>query len=547
MADTLDPAKPSADYEAMCHKWDMVAAILDGAEAMRAAGHNSSIPGPAVPVANLAQLPNNRHANEAPYLPRFPNETAVDYELRRRFAPFYNVYSDISSSLTSKPFSKPVELAEGTAKELEEISDNIDGQGNNQHVVASAVFKSGVDFGVHYILVEYPNVGAGKTLADERQIGARPYWCSIPAKRVPVLRRYFLNGKSIIHHARIYEPAIKPDGFDEIAVERVRVLNREPVYNELNLIVGFGPATWQLWELVEKDAAGKTEKNWIVIDQGVYSIGEIPLVVFQPDEQGQNVGRPKMPLLHIAHDQVELFQQDSNLKCASEMASGPMIAILGVPPNADGSTTTVPVGPKTAFVLGFGNGGEVPDVKYVEPAATSLTFLQNRYESHVKRMKDAGLMPLSDANLTVVTSANLMMRANSQVQAWTFRLKDSLEQAWVLTAKWLGRDDNTIQVEINTDFAADIDSGNKANAVLNAEKQGVVSKKETALTLQNLGVLRKAYDYDDDEEQLATEQQGLQPEQPIDPVTGLPIAQPDLIPPDITQKPGAQPGQTYGT
>jgi hypothetical protein len=45
-------------------------------------------------------------------------------------------------------------------------------------------------------------------------------------------------------------------------------------------------------------------------------------------------------------------------------------------------------------------------------------------------MRNLGRQPLATANLTVVTTANVSMKAHSAVQAWALLLKDALEQAW---------------------------------------------------------------------------------------------------------------------
>jgi hypothetical protein len=126
MADdaTDNPMTPSGDYQAMVAFWDMVEAILGGAETMRALSaltRSYSVPGPKQPVAQLRDL--NRGAStfpQSPYLPAFPNESHADYEMRRKHAPFTNIYDDIADNLASKPFSKELQLDERDAGRPEE-------------------------------------------------------------------------------------------------------------------------------------------------------------------------------------------------------------------------------------------------------------------------------------------------------------------------------------------------------------------------------------------------------------------------------------------
>jgi hypothetical protein len=184
-----------------------------------------------VPYATLQQLRvRGRNGPVSPYLPQFPNETNADYQTRRLNAPLTNIYADISSNLAAKPFSKTLELDEKTPDDLKKLAENIDGQGNNLHVFSRETFKAGLDKGVHWILVDYPKVPAGATLADERASGARPYWVHIPAERMLAVYSVFFGGKEIITHARIYEPSTRRIGYTEQSVHRVRILDRPELW-----------------------------------------------------------------------------------------------------------------------------------------------------------------------------------------------------------------------------------------------------------------------------------------------------------------------------
>src|ERR1700756_5768803 len=107
-----DPSTPSSDYLTMLPYWRMVEAIKGGAEAMRAVAMGSttyaSMSGPSQPVSNLRDLQRGLAPTypQSPYLPCFPNESYADYENRRKWAPFTNLYEDIADNLASRPFSK---------------------------------------------------------------------------------------------------------------------------------------------------------------------------------------------------------------------------------------------------------------------------------------------------------------------------------------------------------------------------------------------------------------------------------------------------------
>lgn len=539
MAETFDPKNTSSDYNWMHPFWVMVRAILQGAPAMRMTkGNYASAAGPQAPVASLALLNRTGRAGPtSPYLPKFLNEVDLDYQTRRENAPFTNIYGDISRNLAAKPFAKTLELDDKTAKDLKEIAKNIDGQGNNLHVFGREVFKSGLDDGITWILVDYLKMAPGATLADERGMGAQPYWVHITADRLLAVYSDFVNGKEIITHARIYEPVTQRDGYGEICVERVRVFDRAPIMDPLTgATVNYGPPVWELHELqVSKDEKGDTLQNWKIIGSGPITIDIIPLVPFYTGKREGTTWKIDPPLKDLAYLQVEEFQQESNLKTIKELTAFPMLAGNGVTPPTgnDGQAMVVPVGPRAVLFAPTDSAGGHGTWNFIEPNAASLKFLQDDLEKLRTEMRDLGMQPLATANLTVITTANVSMKAHSAVQAWALGLKDALEGAWLITCQWLNKTDEPV-VNVHTDFGVDFEAGTELDALLKSQLQGILSRFTVQGEFKRRGVLSDDFDAVEEEKILAKEQEGLTPEVAIDPVTGAfvyPSTRPKLLTP----------------
>lgn len=531
-----DPSVPSSDYSHSVIFWKMVSDILGGAETMRAIDINGRIGGPARAFENV---PSQRFSTlqgieaQSPYLPKFPNEPWEEYNRRRMNAFLTNVYGDISNNLSSKPFSKTCELAEGTGEDLKKLSENIDGLGNNMHVFARDVFKTAMDKSITWIMCEFTKVPPEANLSDEREMGARPYWVHIPAEKLLAVYSKFLNGKEIIFHARIDEKTIELDGYEEKTINRVRELNREPVLDNDGKIINFEPATFTVYEEdTEKDPkTGKEVSTWYVIDSGEISIGIIPLVPIILGKRDGTSWRTAPPIRDLAYMQVKLFQMENNLDCIKELCAFPMLSGEGVTGTDEkGAAIRVPVGPRAVLfapALAHGTGSW----KFIEPAGNSLTFLQADIEKHKTEMRDLGYQPLTSANLTVITTANISIKAHSAVQAWALMLKDALEQAWKITTMWLKQNVQPV-VFVHTDFGVDMEAGTDSASLAALETRGVISKKLEFEESKRRGLLSDDADYDEDQEQRATEDANnvLTPEVHIDPVTGAPIA--------VTPKPG---------
>src|SRR5215813_2534351 len=194
-----DPSLPSLAYSSALPDWSLVRDVMTGARAVRGAREK--------------------------YLPRITDETNEDYNRRVEFAPFVNNFRDSIETIVSKPFSKDVALQGDVSSKFKEIAADIDGQGTGLHKFARDLFKEGVAQGVAGILVDYPAITAGATLADERRLGARPYWVSFRAEDIIALYTKFDHGRRYVSHVRLREDTVKRVGFSEIPVRRVRVLN----------------------------------------------------------------------------------------------------------------------------------------------------------------------------------------------------------------------------------------------------------------------------------------------------------------------------------
>lgn len=516
MADALNPNSSSSDYQKMQEYWKMVDVILGGAQAMR--------------------------NNAGTYLPRYQNETQKDYAERIAWAPLTNIYADISRNLASKPFAKQLNVGDETPDAIKgaidvatnvrqpALIDNIDGRGNNLHAFASSVFKSGIDDGLTWVMVDYsaandlaedPDRAAPRSQAEEKALGLRPFWLHLPALKVLAAYSDFDNGTEILVHVRIDESTKVRNGWGETATERVRVINREKLADGT-----YGAATWALYEKQQQE--DKSEA-WVETDHGVYSIGVIPMVCFFTGERDGSSFVVAPPLRDLAYMQVEEFQQESALKTAKMLTAFPMLVGEGVSnPGADpetGQKVIVPVGPRTVLFPGSNSSGGNATFKFIEPSATSLKFLEDSLATFRKEMRDLGMQPLTEANLTVITTANVAMKASSAVQAWAILFQDALEQCFTLTSLWL-REPDTTDVLIHTDFAIDGTDSTQPEVLLKAVSQAVLSKRTARAEFKRRSILSDEFDEDAEEQRIAEEMQGLEPEVAIDPVTGEQIQAP---------------------
>ncbi len=464
MADT--PYATSSDYDAMLPYWEMVETILDGADAMRKAGEK--------------------------YLPRFPNETQENYDYRRKNAKFTNIFRDLVEGLASKPFAKQVDFVEGSASErVKDLGEDIDGAGNHVHVFAGDVFFNGIASAIDWILVDHTPVPQGATLADEKAMGARPYWVRIPAIRMLWVESAIIAGKEAFTYAVIYEPTKVREGFEEKTKKRVRILIRDKQEDG-----SYAPARYEVWEEASKGG------TWVMIEHGPISIGVIALVPFLTGRRKEGSWQVLPPMKDAAFLQIEHFQQETNLKSAKELTAFPMLTGNGITPPIDenGNAVMAPIGPSVVLYAPPGtDGGQHGEWKFIEPTAASLKFLAEEVDKTEQQLRELGRQPLTaqTGNLTVVTTAFAAQKGNSAVQAWALNLKDCIEQALAFTCMWL-KDPSEPEVSIYTDFDVETDSIDGMRVVLDMNKEGLVSREATITEAKRRNILSPEYDEEKD-------------------------------------------------
>lgn len=468
------PNSTSSDYEAMSSYWTMVSTILAGANAMRAA---------------------------KAYLPKFPNETENDYEFRRKNSKFTNIFRDIVENLAAKPFAKEVALSDKATDRIKTLTENITGQGDHLNVFAANCFFHGISYAIDWILVDYTkNVPANATIAQEQEIGARPYWVRVPAQNLLAAYSEMIGGVETFVHVRIKEDAKVREGYGEKTVERVRVLNRELTRDEKGEVVSAADATWEVLEK-QKDTTGK--ETWVSVGSGPITIKVIPLVPFLTGRRLGHSWQVVPPLQDAADLQIEHYQQESGLKYAKELTCFPMLAGNGVTPaeGPDGKPMAVPVGPKSVLYAPANGEGKHGEWKFIEPSAESLKFLAEDVKETGQQLRELGRQPLTaqTGNLTVVTTAFAAQKGNSAIQAWAFNLKDALENAMHLTALWLN-ETNEAEVTVHTDFDVETDSVDAMKVVLEMKKDSLISRDATISEAKRRNILSPEYDAEDDME-----------------------------------------------
>lgn len=477
MSNVNQPDNPSRDYNAMLGYWTKVSDLYLGADAVR--------------------------GKRETYLPRFPSESREAYYDRVKFARYTNLYSDILDSLVAKPFSEEVKLI-NPSEALKELAEDIDGQGNNLHNFARDYFKNACNLGIDWIFVDYTRTSPTtidaqgrvrrKSVAEERAEGARPYWVRVSALDMIAVYSVKFQGVEVFTHCRMRENYTVRDGYEEKEVQLIRELDREVLYDSDGLVTGLGPVVWKLHE--------QQNSQWNVIDEGVLPIDVIPIIPLIIGERLGGTWRVTGVMKDVADLQIDLYQQEAGLQNARILTAFPMLSADGVSPQVDkrGEPIPVPVGPRAVLYGGRNADGQAGSWKFLEVSATSLKFLAEEIESTKRDLRELGRAPLTaqTGNLTTVTTAFAAQKGNSVVQSWALRLKDALEQAFVIMDKWRGSGEEP-SIEIFTDFEIGLGENDGFDKVLEMRASHDLSRSTVWKEAQRRGILADSFDADIEE------------------------------------------------
>lgn len=460
MADKAkDPSTPSLAHERLAPQWAMIRAILAGAKAVRDAG--------------------------VLYLPKYPVEGPDEYQRRLASAPWRPEFEDCVRGISSKPFTDETTLANEPSNEMKAIAEDIDGRGNNLHVFAKDVFEGGVAMGAHGILIDFPSMQPGATLADERAANARPYWVSVDADEIISLRVERQGAREVVTHLRLRETVTVVDGFEEKAVSRIRVIE---------------PGKWEIWQAKDQTVAGV--QVWVLIEAGTLTLDEVPFVFFATSERiGAQYVRP--PLLDLAEMQIELYRKLSNKEQIYTVAGSPMLTANGISPPTDG--TSVEVGPgRILYAPGYDGGNTSWD--YIQPAAANLKEIREDVAATIEDMRRLGMQPMlpKTGNVTATASGVEAAKSHAAVGTWANALKDALEQAFVFTAKWM-KSTEQVSVNVHTDFSVGMYGSEEITALQAARTARDLSQRTFWTELERRGVLGPSFDADDEEKAILEE------------------------------------------
>ena len=420
---------------AMAPDWGLARALLGGTRAMREAGQA--------------------------YLPKWPNEEAKSYEARLAVAVLFPAYQRTVSTLTGKPFSKPITIGEDVPAKLVEFCQDIDLQGRNLDTFAADIMESALGYGLAGILVDFPpqpKEGPPKTLADERKLGLRPYAVQIFPWQILGWVAARVDGRWVLQQLRIMECVEEPDGgYGVVKIDQVRVLM---------------PGKW------ETHRKAKDKDEWIIHEQGVTTIGYVPFVPVYGQRTGFMTAKP--PLVELANLNVAHWQSASDQQTILHVARVPILTLIGV----EDDKFSLTVGASSAVRVPIGG-----DMKFVEHSGAAIQAGADDLKVLEERMRQAGAeLLVIDQKITATQVSTENAVGMCALQRIVQGVEDALDQMLQVFADW-EKETEGGHVKLFNDFAAANLSDATAQMIKDWVAAGLLSKESAFKELQRRGLV----------------------------------------------------------
>lgn len=437
-----DPSQTLPAVDAMRADWAVVAPLMGGTKAMRAAGR--------------------------PLLPQYPAEENDTYTQRLALSTLLPAYAETINNMTSRAFAEPLQLGDDVPPAIAELCADVDRAGSDLNNWAVEWFRAGLSHGLCHALVDYPQTDGLRTRADEIAAGVRPYAVLIKPEQVLGWRSE--GGR--LTQVRYLESIDEQDGdFGVETIAQVRVLE---------------PGLWRTYRRADNGGA------WVLHAEGATSLNRIPWVTFYTGRTGVMTARP--PLLELAQLNVKHWQSQSDQDNLLHVARVPLLFVFT---NDDQFKLTISSGQATRMPAD-GNA------RYVEHTGAAIEAGRQSLQDLLADMRMAGaklLVADKQQTKTATQAAEDAAQELSPLARMAAQFGDAMAQMLQLFADYLRLPDGG-RVEMRGNFDADYAPEVSLPQLLQMANAGKISDETLFSEFQRRGVISDEYSWADERERL---------------------------------------------
>lgn len=389
------------------------------------------------------------HACGEKYLPMLSGQNTDEYNAYKNRALFHGATSRTLDALSGMVFRKEPQIEVPSA--MNDFMEDVTLDGMSFRGFAEDVVDHDIAVGRGGIMIDHPEAiqleeGGQVTIAQAEAMNMRPFLKLYNAESIFNWRTASRNNAMILTEVRLWETVVEDDPLNEFEVdehEQIRVLD----FNEAG----------QYRQRVFRKATGgeNNSKEWIQFGPDVIPLlrGQpmdfIPFIFFGVKNSGPDAEKP--PLIDLANANFSHYTSTADLEHGAHFTALPTAVITGF--NDEENNPSFRIGSASAWVFPDPDA----DAKYLEFEGQGLEALEKRVQKKEEYMATLGARMLAPEKRQVETAevAGIhRMGENSVLASLAGSVDNSLEQALIIAAEWMGVQNPDVTVMLNKDFIA---------------------------------------------------------------------------------------------
>jgi hypothetical protein len=426
------------EYVAHAPKWQRMRDVIDGQDAVHAAGDR--------------------------YLPRLKDQSEADYKAYKLRATWYGATCrtiDFSHGLL---FRKPPSVEAPAA--MADILDDVTMGGVTAEAFAAELAREVLEVGKAGLLVDFPPVVEQPSSAGQaKSYGLRPFATRYTAESVINWRCARIGNRMMLTLVVLAETHHEPkDEFEDTLIEQLRVLRLRD-----------GTYTQEIWR--------KGKLGWAVAvpesapKMNGAPMNFVPFLFVGPEHTGPESSDP--PLLDMADINLSHYRTSADLEHGAHLTGLPMLFISGV---HLGDGEKVALGSQTALVTPNADAR----ASYAEFTGQGLQALETRLERKEAQMAALGASMLAPQKKAVEAADTHELRAahdTSMLADVSTVVSSAMTKCLEWLRDWAGISGD-VSMELSTDFAVTRMTAQELTALLAAWQGGGISRATLYWNLQ---------------------------------------------------------------
>jgi hypothetical protein len=386
------------------------------------------------------------HEKGVAYLPKLSGQTEDEYKAYKGRALYYGATGRTVDGMSGLIFRRAPTIEIPAA--VSYLEEDVDTSGTPLVAFCEKVVEELLQAGRIGLLADFPPMEGVRTLAEEREAGARPFVTTYSAESVLNWKVERVGNRSTLTLVVLAEMAEVPkDEYESEQVPRWRVLRLGVSADEAGKVRRV--YTQELWEKT-KDAAGK--ESFVMVEgypktplMANRPMDFIPFLVCGP--MGIDVCVAKPPILDLADVNLSHYRTTADYEHGLHFTGLPTPIVTG---------HTFEDGEKFALGSSIVKAFENPQAKafFLEFSGEGLSALSRRLEEKEAMMAALGARMLASekkAAEAAETAAIHRAGENSVLGSLAIAASAAISKALTWCVKWSGGQGEA-KVELNTDY-----------------------------------------------------------------------------------------------